>query len=141
MRKALHAVGITADFQYQTDWPAFSRLLADGKAPAFLYAWFADVPDPDNFLHLLFHSKSPRNLTGYRNPQVDALLSQSRNEPDVARRVELYRRVEQLILDDAPLLPVWHYPYERVFQSYVRGLQVSGLGDAYIPLRKIWMER
>jgi ABC-type oligopeptide transport system substrate-binding subunit len=116
-------------------------MLIEGRAQAFLYAWFGDVPDPDNFLHLLFHSRSPRNLTGYSNPEVDALLGQSRNEADVARRVELYRRAEQMILDDAPLLPVWHYPYERVFQPYVRGLQVSGLGDAYIPLRKIWMER
>ena len=141
MRKALQAVGITAEFKYETDWPTFSRMLVEGKAQAFLYAWFGDVPDPDNFLDLLFYSKSPRNLTGYSNPQVDSLLIQSRNEPDVVRRVDLYRRAEQLILDDAPLLPVWHYPYERVFQAYVRGLQVSGLGDAYIPLRKIWMER
>jgi len=141
MRKSMHAVGIVAEFQYQPDWPAFSRLLAEGKAPAFLYAWFADIPDPDNFLHLLFHSKSPRNMTGYSNPQVDALLMQSRNEADVVRRVELYRRAEQLILDDAVILPVWHYSYERVFQPYVRSVQVNGLGDPYIPLRRIWMER
>jgi oligopeptide transport system substrate-binding protein len=140
MRKALQAVGITADFQYQTDWPAFSRRLVEGKAAAFLYAWYADIPDPDNFLHLLFYSKSPRNLTGYNNPQVDALLTQSRIEADVVRRVGLYRRAEQIILDDAPVLPVWHYPYERVFQPYVRSVQVNGLGDPYIPLRKIWME-
>jgi len=140
MRKGLQAVGITADFQYQTDWPAFSRLLVEGKAAAFLYAWYADIPDPDNFLHLLFYSKSPRNLTGYNNPQVDALLTQSRIEADVVRRVGLYRRAEQIILDDAPILPVWHYPYERVFQPYVRSVQVNGLGDPYIPLRKIWME-
>jgi peptide/nickel transport system substrate-binding protein/oligopeptide transport system substrate-binding protein len=141
MRKALQAVGITADFQYQTDWPLFSRMLADGKAPAFLYAWFADIPDPDNFLHLLFHSRSARNLTGYYNPQVDGLLEQARTESDLTRRVELYRRAEKLILDDAVVLPVWHYSYERVFQPYVKSVQVNGLGDPYIPLRKIWMER
>ena len=141
MRKSLQAVGITADFQYQTDWPLFSRMLADGKAPAFLYAWFADIPDPDNFLHLLFHSRSARNLTGYYNPQVDGLLEQARTESDLTRRVELYRRAEKLILDDAVVLPVWHYSYERVFQPYVKSVQVNGLGDPYIPLRKIWMER
>ncbi len=140
MRRDLAAVGIHADFQYQTDWPAFSRLLAEGKAPAFLYAWYADIPDPDNFLHLLFYSKSPRNLTGYGNPQVDALLVQARAEADLAQRVDLYRRAEQIILDDAPVLPVWHYSYERVFQSYVRSVQVNGLGDPYIPFRKIWLE-
>jgi peptide/nickel transport system substrate-binding protein/oligopeptide transport system substrate-binding protein len=141
MRRGLQAVGIAAEFRYQTDWPAFSRMLAEGKAAAFLYAWFADIPDPDNFLHLLFHSRSPRNLTGYSNPEVDGLLRQSRIEADVARRVALYRRAEQMILADAPVLPVWHYSYERVFQPYVRSVQVNGLGDPYIPLRKIWLER
>ena len=89
---------------------------------------------------LLFHSQSPRNYTGYANPAVDDLLAQARSEPDVQRRVELYRRAEQLIMDDAAVLPFWHYTYERVFQPYVRSVEVNGLGDPYIPLRKIWLE-
>lgn len=137
----LKAVGVQAEFQYQTDWPAFSRLLAERRVPVFQYAWYADIPDPDNFLFKLFHSQSSRNFTGYVNPRVDAALVRARNEPDVTRRVELYRRVEQAVLDDAPILPVWHYSYERIFQPYVRDVEVSGLGDAYIPFRKVWLAR
>jgi ABC-type oligopeptide transport system substrate-binding subunit len=136
----LAAVGIKADFQYQTDWPTFLRMLSERRAPAFLHAWFADVPDPDNFLHLLFHSQSPRNYMGYANPDVDQLLSQARVEPDLSKRVGFYRRAEQLIVDDAAVLPVWHQPYERVFQPYVRSVEVNGLGDPYIPMRKIWLD-
>ena len=141
LKRALAAVGIRAEFQYLLDWPAFSRMLAEGRAPVFLYAWYADIPDPDNFLYQLFHSKSPRNYTGYANPVVDDLLLNARNAPDVQRRVELYRRAEHLILDDAPILPFWHYNYERLFQPYVRSVEVNGLGDPYIPLRKISLER
>jgi peptide/nickel transport system substrate-binding protein/oligopeptide transport system substrate-binding protein len=65
----------------------------------------------------------------------------ARGEADMLRRVELYRRAEQMILDDAPIIPVWHYTYERLFQKYVRSVEVSGLGDPYIPLRKIWLDR
>jgi peptide/nickel transport system substrate-binding protein len=140
LKSALQAIGVRAEFQYQTDWPTFSRMLAEGRAAAFLYAWFADIPDPDNFLHQLFYSGSPRNYTGYANPLVDELLMGARNERDGQHRVELYRRAEQLILDDAPIVPVWHYPYERVFQRYVRSVEVNGLGDPYIPLRKIRLE-
>ena len=71
MGRDLTAVGIRADFQYQTDWPTFLKMLSERRAPAFLHAWYADVPDPDNFLHLLFHSQSPRNYMGYANPEVD----------------------------------------------------------------------
>jgi len=141
MRKYLAAVGFETQIQYQTDWPAFSKLLNEAKLPVFLYAWYADVPDPDNFLFKLFHSKSSRNFFGYANAEVDELLVQARNEPDAQRRVERYRRAEQLVLDDAVIMPVWHFTYERLFQPYVRSVEVNGLGDPYIPLRKIWLER
>jgi oligopeptide transport system substrate-binding protein len=141
IKKWLAAVGITADFQYNTDWQAFSKMLGDGQLPIFLYAWYADIPDPDNFLTKLFHSKSPRNFFGYANPVVDGLLASARSTGDVQKRVELYRTAEQLILNDAPIVPVFHRAYERLFQPYVRSVEVNGLGDPYIPLRKIWIER
>ncbi|MBI2468377.1 MAG: ABC transporter substrate-binding protein [Candidatus Rokubacteria bacterium] len=140
IKRHLEAVGVQAEFQYLPDWPAYSKALAERRFPAFLYAWFADVPDPDNFLFKLFYSKSPRNFTGYANPAVDELLLQARREQDLPRRVELYRRAEQLIVDDAALIPVWHSNYERLFQPYVRSVEVNGLGDPYIPIRKIWLE-
>ncbi len=115
-------------------------MLAEGKLPLFLYAWYADVPDPDNFLTKLFFSKSPRNFTGYANPVVDDLLTSARAEADLSAPSELYRRAEQMMLDDAPIIPMWHYTYERLFQPYVRSIEVNGLGDPYIPFRKIWLE-
>ncbi len=141
LRKQLEAVGIPVEFKYVTDWPAFSTMLAEGRAPVFLYAWFADVPDPDNFLFKLFHSRGSRNFFGYANQSVDALLAAARNTSDARQRVDLYRRAEQQIVDDAPIMPFFHYTYERVFQPYVRSVEVNGLGDPYIPLRKIWLDR
>jgi len=60
---------------------------------------------------------------------------------DLQHRVELYRRAEKLIMDDAPIVPFWHYTYERRFQPYVKSVEVNGLGDPYIPLRKVWLDR
>lgn len=140
VRRYLEAVGVPVEFKYLTDWPQFSKMLSEGQMPLYQYAWFADVPDPDNFLFKLFHSRSPRNYTGYSNPQLDDLLVRARNETDGQRRVDLYRRAEQLVIDDAVVMPFFHYTYERVFQPYVRSVEVSGLGDPYIPLRKIWLE-
>ena len=141
IRKDLAAVGITAEFQYNPDWPSFSKAMSERRLPIFLRAWFADVPDPENFLAKLFYSGSPLNYMGYTNPAVDALIERARAESDTARRVELYRRVEEMVLDDAPVIPVWHQTYERLFQPYVKGVEVSGLGDPYIPFRKVWLER
>jgi len=141
IRRSLAAIGAQAEFKYLTDWPAFSKALTDGRLPAFLYAWYADVPDADDFLTKLFHSRSARNFTRYRNPIVDDLLEAARIAPDPQRRVELFRRAEQLIVDDAVVLPIWHYNYERLFQPWVRSVEVNGLGDPYIPMRKVWLAR
>ena len=141
IKRYLAAVGVRLDVQYLTDWPTFSRRLSEGTAPIFLYAWFADVPDPENFLPRLFHSKSSRNFFGYANPIVDGLFARASQESDPQRRVDLYRRAEKLILDDAPVIPSLHYTYERLFQPYVRDVEVNGLGDSYISFRKIWLDR
>jgi peptide/nickel transport system substrate-binding protein len=141
IRRELGAVGIQAQFKYLTDWPAFSKALSEGRLPVFLYAWYADVPDPDNFLTKLFHSRSPRNYPRYHNRDVDMLLEAASASPDPQRRVELFRRAEQVIVDDAVILPVWHYTYERLFQPWVRSVEVNGLGDPYIPMRKVWLAR
>jgi peptide/nickel transport system substrate-binding protein/oligopeptide transport system substrate-binding protein len=136
----LAEIGIRADVRYDTNWPSFFKRLLAGEFPMFVLAWYADVPDPDNFLFKLFFSQSDRNFTGYTNGSVDDLLSGARRERSFFRRAELYHRAEQLILDDAPIIPLWHYTYERLFQPYVRSVEVNGLGDPYIPLRKVWLE-
>jgi oligopeptide transport system substrate-binding protein len=141
IKKWLRVVGIEAEVHYLPNWPTFSRMLDEGKLPIHLHAWYADVPDPDNFLTKLFHSRSSRNFFGYANAVVDDLLASARTADDPQRRVELYRRAEQLILADAPIVPVFHHTYERLFQPYVRSVEVNGLGDPYIPFRKIWLER
>jgi ABC-type oligopeptide transport system substrate-binding subunit len=140
IKRELAAIGVQAEFHYETSWPAFSSALAQGRFPVFLYAWFADVPHPENFLFKLFHSRSPRNFSGYANPAVDELLVQAKRERDVRRQMELYRQAEQTVMDDAPVIPIWHYTYERLFQPYVKSVEVNGLGDPYIPLKKIWLE-
>ncbi|MBI4611936.1 MAG: ABC transporter substrate-binding protein [Candidatus Rokubacteria bacterium] len=140
IRKYWERVGIQAEIHYLTDWPTYLKNLGEKKFPVFLHAWYADVPDPDNFLFKLFHSRSPRNFFAYVNPVVDELLVQARTTGDPQRRADLYRKAEQLTLDDAPILPILHHTYERLFQPYVRSVEVNGLGDPYIPLRKIWLE-
>jgi peptide/nickel transport system substrate-binding protein/oligopeptide transport system substrate-binding protein len=141
IRKDLDAVGITTEFQYNTDWPSFSRAMHERKLPVFLRAWFADVPDPENFLAKLFHSTSPFNPMGYASSAVDALLDKARAERDTVRRVQIYRQAEEIIVEDAPVIPLSHQTYERLFQPYVKGVEVSGLGDSFIPFRKVWLEQ
>jgi len=93
----------------QTEWAIFLRDLHRGRFQMFGgLGWVADYPDPENFLDGLFHSESSNNNSGYSNPAVDAILEQARVELDETARFELYHKVENMILQDAPWVPLWH---------------------------------
>jgi oligopeptide transport system substrate-binding protein len=100
-------LGIQVDIQ-QTEWATFLQDLHAKRYQMFLIAWGADYPDPQNFLDVLFHSQSENNHGNYSNPEVDALLEQARVMQDQEARFELYNQIEQMILNDAPWIPLWN---------------------------------
>lgn len=100
-------LGIRVDIQ-QTEWATFLQDLHARRYQMFSVGWGADYPDPENFLDVLFHSQSENNQTGYSNPEVDALLEEARVEQDQDRRFEMYNQVEQMIINDAPWIPLWN---------------------------------
>jgi len=141
IKRYLANVGIQLELQYHTNWPSFNKQVYEGKFAIFRYSWTADVPEPDNFLYRLFHSQSRNNFTRYQSNQVDRLLDTARGEQVYLKRIELYRQAEKLIVEDAPFIPLNFQNYERLFQRYVQSIEVSALGDQYIPMRKIWLAK
>ena len=93
----------------QTEWPIFLEDLHRNRFQMFGgLGWIADYPDPENFLDVLFHSKSSNNQSEYSNGQLDLLLERARVEQDETARFELYHQAEAIIVDDAPWVPLWH---------------------------------
>jgi peptide/nickel transport system substrate-binding protein/oligopeptide transport system substrate-binding protein len=81
-----------------------------GDCEFFRAGWAGDYNDPDNFLYTLFCSDNfgaKGNYCRYKNDTVDTLLRDARKEPDPAKRVEMYKKAEQQIVDDA----VWLFLY------------------------------
>ena len=140
IQSQLKKVGIPTKINFETNWPSFESMLRANKAPIFIYAWYADFPDPDNFLGTLFHSKSRYNFVGYHNPEVDRLLDHARVERDYLKRMEMYRKIEEIVLEDAPIIPMVNHLFQMVYQPYVRGVEVNALGGPYIPMKKVWLK-
>ncbi len=92
-----------------------------GRPQFFAGGWSADYPDPEDFLDILFHSQSDLNHMGYSNPQLDRLLEEARIASDPARRMNLYRQAEEMIIADAPWVPLWHSADYVLTKPYVRG--------------------
>ena len=99
----------------------------------------ADYPDPENFLDVLFHSGSAENHAAYSNPHVDQLLEEARSEADVAARLAIYQQVEQIIVDDAPWLPLFFDRDYLLVKPHVKGFFATPMVLPF--LKDIWIER
>jgi len=113
----LAEVGIEARIVTR-EWSAFKQAVQMGTPDAFYLDWFADYPDPGNFLAPLFHSENRGgggNRTGYTNGEVDSLLDAASAVLSPERRWDMLARAERIVYEDAPWLFLW-FPvrYEAV---------------------------
>ncbi len=136
-RKYLSEIGIQAAIRVAKNWKDFVTQIKEKKATMYYAAWYADFPDPDNFLYTLFHSKSRTNRMGYNNPEVDELLEQARSELDYMKRVKKYQKIQDLVMQDAPMICQHVNSFNYVFQPWVNGVEMSHLGAIYLPFRKV----
>ena len=113
-------LGLQVEFQ-RTEYATFLKDLHQRRFQMFNIGWIADYPDPENFLDILFYSESSNNHTNYNSPDVDSLLESARTETDQAIRYQLYNEAEQIIMEDAPWVPLW-YSGERylLIKPYVK---------------------
>lgn len=71
----------------------------------FRASWIADYPDEESFLNV-FYSKNPAppNYTRFSNPQFDHLYETAIKEPNEPERKKLYQQMNQIIIDEAPVI-------------------------------------
>lgn len=132
-------LGVEVEIQ-QVEWATFLQDLdTNDKFQAFAgLGWSADYPDPQDFLDVLFHTESPINHGNYTNAEVDSILERARVEADVQKRIDLYNKAEELIIDDAAWVPLWFGGERHVLvKSNIKGYRVTPmiipkLKDVYI---------
>ena len=134
-------LGIKLKVKYITDWKKFEAYLRSDSVQIYRYAWFADMPDPDSFLYSLFASESPTNFMKFQDENVDQMLLTARGIVDPVDRAKMYQKIEATIMESAPLIPLFYMSVDRVYQPYVKSVNVSALGAHTMPLNKIWLDK
>jgi len=123
----------------QLESEKFLYNLKQEKDEMFMLGWVADYPDPHNFLDILFHTGSENNIFEYSNPSLDALLDQAAIEQNRTVRLAMYQQAEQMVVDDAPCLPLFHGTNYILVKPYVKDYELSPLGIA--DLSKVYIDR
>lgn len=139
VKKDFESLGLTVEVHQVP--PARYEDSVKRDADIFSYGWSSDYPDPHDFLNSLFSTdrQGTTNLTGYSNPKVDDLLVKARAERDPGKRAGMYRQIENLVMQDLPVIPVFHPVIFRVHQPFVKGCAVHPVVPFFY--ESIWLDK
>jgi peptide/nickel transport system substrate-binding protein len=78
-----------------------------GEFQVFQINWSGRI-DPDGNSYVFLHTKAPQNDGGYSNPEADKLMEDARLVTDPAQRKSLYEKMTKIVLNDEPIIYLYH---------------------------------
>jgi peptide/nickel transport system substrate-binding protein len=112
---------------------------AKSEALFFRGSWIADYPDAENFLSVFYgKNPAPPNYTRYNNPRFNKLYEAALAEKNDSVRWKIYQQADQLMIKDAPVVPLWYDMVIRLVQPYVKNFVPNSLN--LLELRKVKLE-
>ncbi len=79
------------------------------QAMFFRGSWIADYPDAENYLSVFYgKNPAPPNYTRYKNTSYDELYEKAIAEKNDTARYKLYQQMDRIIIEDAPVVPLWY---------------------------------
>ena len=117
-----------------------------GKAEFWKAGWIADYPDPENFLVILYgqHNQGVSGGDGYLNPgrfaseTFDSLFDLAASEVDVAKRMELLAAADQVLIDEAAIMPLYYGESMRLVAKKVQNFPINPI--ELRDFRRVWLK-
>lgn len=120
----LKDIGIQVELQIIGEG-AFRNMADQGQLELFRKSWVADYPDAENFL-ALFYSKNhaPVGVNRFRftNSEFDALYEASLLETSDSARYAMYQQMDNIVMSEAPVVPLFYDESVRLVQKNIEGL-------------------
>jgi len=132
------ALGVRVRVESAT-WPEYLERIRMRKFQLAGASWMADYPDPENFLQLLYGPNAPpgANNASYDNPEYNKLYERMAIMADGPERLEVIRRMRDIISEDRPWIIVAHRITELLSYDHVRNLKPSSAIDAPVKYYRV----
>jgi oligopeptide transport system substrate-binding protein len=117
-----------------SEWGAYLERRDKWQIGLFHMRWAADYLDPQNFLSMMLGTHSddppfgPENRMDYSNPEFDRLCKEADSTMDPERRLQLYAQAEDIVLQDAPWVPIYYQRDAELIRPRIKGLRNSLFG-------------
>ena len=128
----LKAIGINVQIKtYQ--WASYVAFVENPSQEKgmFLMAWNIANDDPDELLYPLYHSSqidAHTNVVFYKNEDFDSLISKARETIDKEKRIDLYKKAQDIIQEDLPHYAILYPMQNFAYKKNIKGIEVNKRG-------------
>ena len=137
----LAAVGIKVKL-YQTDWASYLQETSDGKHQMCMLGWIGDNGDPDNFMNVCSINRASigmaQNRAFYINDVVQELLSAALVTYDDEKRATYYKKIQEIVHEDAGWVYLVHSTQNLVFKNNIKGFILNPTSRTFF--YPVWIE-
>ena len=134
VQKSFERIGVTLAID-NLDSPTLREMASKGEIHLWRASWIADYPDPENYLGLFTTANIPPNgpnRTRFSNPAYDKLFAQGLNTTSDSLRQSLQHQMENTMLQEAPIIPLYYDRILRVISKKVQGLETNPLNQLFL---------
>ncbi|UKJ06997.1 ABC transporter substrate-binding protein [Solitalea lacus] len=125
----LNEVGIKTKVEVQPG-ASLREMISKNGINFFRGSWSADYPDAENYLSV-FYSKNyvpiGPNYTSFKNKKFDILFEKSYYETNDSLRYNLYREMDNLVMNEAPVVPLFYDQLVNMYQNNISGYRTNAL--------------
>lgn len=131
-KSQLEKTGLITVNLHGADWASYKTNRDAHSMQVYVYGWYPDYIDPDDYIQPFLDSVGGGWLgTGYSNPDMDKLIAQARSISDPTQRSQLYTQIQDIMVKDAPIVPVFQGSAWAVTKPDVSGINLDITQNMY----------
>jgi peptide/nickel transport system substrate-binding protein len=121
-KRQLESGGLFKVTLKSTEWEQCQTISKEGAYDVFLYGWFPDYPDTDDYLSP-FMVDGGFFQNGYKNPQANKLVADEQGTNDQEKRQEIFEQLQDIAAEDVPFIPSWVGQNVGVYGAGISGVE------------------
>lgn len=129
-------LGVQASL-YNQEWKVFLDTQHSKNYMVSRAGWIADYNDPNTFLDMMTTGNG-NNHAGWSNPSYDSLIEQAAKQGNHKKRLEVFQKAEDILLEELPVLPLYIYTRIYLLSTDVQGWH-ENVEDIH-PLKYVWLK-
>ena len=130
-------LGIDVELESQ-EWQVFLAATRMGEYEIGRMGWIGSAPNPEAEFVNNWRCASANNRPKWCNPRFEALMDEAASTVDLRARLAKIAEAEALMLDEAPIIPLYAYTQKNLVRPYVRGYAQNPIAQP--PLWRVWLD-